>query len=816
MPRGGTEGSIAVQDMKKTKAQLIEEIGQLRSRLAAIEQQEPRGDARAWGSPEAGVSLRESEERFRSAFEQGLVGMALVGLDLRIIDANRTFCEMVGFTREEICQITFDRLSHPDDMAAERALAQQVLRQEIPSYRLEKRLVGKDGRVVLVDLHACPIRDAQGNVQYGLAAASDITNRRRDEAQLRLLSSAAEQSTEGIAVADLDGNLLFVNRAFAHMHGYEREELHDKHLSIFHTPEQMPSVDAAVRQTRETGEFHGEIWHARRNGSVFASLMHNTLLRDEAGHPASMMAVMRDITERLQAQEALRRSELQYRSTIHAMGDMIHVVDRDLRILLCNRFCHEWLKTLGFAGLVVGRRVPEVFPFLADGVVEEYRQVFETGKLLVTEETTHIGGRDYTTETRKIPVAEGSKVVRVVTVVRDITERTRLEAELRHSQKMEAVGQLAAGIAHDFNNMLTPITGYARFLLRDLPTEDPRHKYADVILRTCRRAAALTRQLLAFSRKQVLQPEVLDVNSLVVDMDGMLRRIIGEDVHMSTVLCPTLRHVRADRAQIEQVIMNLVVNAREAMPQGGKLVIKTQNVSVDAQEPFGFAKAGPGDYICLAVADTGEGIAEGDFQRIFEPFYTTKGLANSTGLGLSVVYGIVEQHKGDVRVESKLGRGATFTICLPALPSDRSGVSETEEVYARMPRGSGEGILVVEDHADVRQFCTKALQTNGYTVFEASSVQEAIEVLHAQLDNIQLVFTDVVLPDRDGLQLADEILALEPGLKIVLASGYTGDRVRWPVIQERGFPFVQKPYALSDLLRVIHDALESGNAGTPP
>ena len=612
-----------------------------------------------------------------------------------------------------------------------------------------------------------------------------------------------------------------MNNAFAEMHGYVREELIGKHLSVLHTPEQMPAVAEARRQVWETGKFHGEIWHARRDGRVFPTIMQNSVLRDEAGNAVGTVATMRDITARKEAEDALRRSELQYRSTIDSIGDMVHVVDKDLRIVLCNRVCQERCKELGLVEDGVGRTVFEVFPFLTAKVRDEYSRVFDRGGMLVTEETTKVGGKEYVTETRKIPVVEDNEVVRVVTVMRDITERKRLEAELRQSQKMQAVGQLAAGIAHDFNNMMTPVIGYARLLLRDMPSDDPRHKYADVILRTCKRAAALPRQLLAFSRKQALQPEILDLDALIVRMDKMLRRIIGEDIQMITVLAPGLWKVKADRTQIEQVIMNLVVNSREAMPQGGKLAIRTQNVTLAAQEPKPFASAQPGEYVCLAVSDTGEGMAEETIEHIFEPFYTTKGLAENSGLGLSVVYGIVEQHRGGVSVESKLGRGSTFTVHLPASSqaaaegAEEAAEAEDEDAFAPMPQGCGEGILVVEDHVGVRDFCAKALRANGYTVFQALTAQEATELFERERARIHLVFADVVLPDKDGLQLVEELLALQPGLKVVMTSGYAGEKAQWPAIQERGFPLLHKPYALSDLLRAIREGIEHAQDKQP-
>jgi len=387
-------------------------------------------------------------------------------------------------------------------------------------------------------------------------------------------------------------------------------------------------------------------------------------------------------------------------------------------------------------------------------------------------------------------------------------ERSTIEAQLRHTQKMEAIGRLAGGVAHDFNNLLTPITGYSQLLLSRLEDHNPLRKDIEEIKKAAERAASLTRQLLAFSRKQVLQPEVLDLNAVVADMEKLLRRLIGEDIELVTALEPGLESVKADPGQIEQVIMNLAVNARDAMPEGGRLIIKTENVTLDEEHCKVIPEARPGKFVCLSVTDTGVGMDKETLQHIFEPFFTTKEGGKGTGLGLSVVYGIVKQHEGWIDVSSVPGRGATFKVYLPVFYGEREA-EQQEAISWRELQGSGKRILLVEDEAGVRKFATGVLGENGYEVFEAASAKEAMDIFEREKGRFHLVFSDVVLPDKNGLQLVDQLLSRKPGLRILLSSGYTEEKSQWSVIRERGFRFLQKPYALPDLLQAVKEAIET-------
>ena len=381
---------------------------------------------------------------------------------------------------------------------------------------------------------------------------------------------------------------------------------------------------------------------------------------------------------------------------------------------------------------------------------------------------------------------------------------------------MEAIGRLAAGVAHDFNNYLTVIMGNGQFLLSDLDVDDPRRIDAQEVLKAARSAASVTRQLLAFSRRQVLEPQVLDLNGLVANLKKMLGRLIGEDVKLITMLDPDLRRVKADPGQIEQVVMNLTVNARDAMPGGGVLKVKTENVTIaHIPEIWKATEVSPGarlgEYVCLSVGDTGMGMDEEILEHIFEPYFTTKGPGEGTGLGLSVVYGIVREHDGWVRVSSNPGQGSVFGVYLPVLPVD-SDAEEENEVGEVVPlteyRGHGKGVLLVEDDEEVRRYVAKLLDGRGYVVFRATDVSGALEVFEREGKSIHLVFSDVVLPDGTGLELVDQLLPRQEGLRVLLSSGYSDDRSRWSVARARGFPFVEKPYTPSRLLQTIENVMK--------
>jgi len=389
------------------------------------------------------------------------------------------------------------------------------------------------------------------------------------------------------------------------------------------------------------------------------------------------------------------------------------------------------------------------------------------------------------------------------TFVRDVTDQRRLQQQLTQSQKMEAIGRLAGGVAHDFNNLLTVITSYSDLVFQDLPPDDPRRDDVDQVRKAADGAAALTRQLLAFSRQQVLEPKVIDLNSVVDNLKKILQRVIGEDVDLTTVLATELGAVKADVSQIEQILMNLAVNARDAMPTGGQLTIETANVDYDPERQQ--RADGSKNFVMLAVTDTGTGMDEATKAKIFEPFFTTKQPGKGTGLGLATVYAIVTQAGGSIWVYSELGHGTSFKIYLPQVDA-----VPTTAAVARvdLPRGT-ETVLLVEDAAAVRAVARQVLQRQGYRVLEAADGEDALYLAARHQGTIDLVLTDVVMPRAGGRELAERLLAVRPDTRVLYMSGYTDDSVVRHGIREGGVAYLQKPFSPEGLSRKVRDVLDA-------
>jgi hypothetical protein len=392
-----------------------------------------------------------------------------------------------------------------------------------------------------------------------------------------------------------------------------------------------------------------------------------------------------------------------------------------------------------------------------------------------------------------------------VGIVRDVSEKKRLELQLHQSQKMEAFGQLAGGVAHDFNNLLTVISGYSDLLLTKLAPGDPKIKMLDQIHRAAERATSLTRQLLAFSRQQVLEPRILDLNVIVTDIEKMLRRLIGEDVQFSIVLGEAISSVKADPGQVEQVIMNLAVNARDAMPQGGKLTIETSEVELDEFYTNTHPEARAGRFVLLAISDTGCGMTPDVKARIFEPFYTTKGVGQGTGLGLAVVHGIVKQSGGNIDVYSEAGIGTTFRIYLPTAQPQAAPLPGG---HPELPSRGSETVLLVEDEDSVRELATFVLEECGYRVMTAPEGLAALQLMESSRQAIDLLVTDVVMPKMGGRKLAETLQAQYPGLRVLFMSGYTDDAVVRHGVLQASANFLQKPFTPNSLAKKVREVLD--------
>jgi PAS domain S-box-containing protein len=534
------------------------------------------------------------------------------------------------------------------------------------------------------------------------------------------------------------------------------------------------------------------------------------------GRPAQL-ALATDVTERRRAEEDLRQSEQKYRDIFDFATVGIYQSRDDGSLITVNA---PLARMLGYDS-------PE--DLMKSNLDDIYMDPAERQEWISRHEPGEKGhrrelrwkrkdGRPIWLElnARTVRNADGSTRY-IEGFVHDITDRRESEEEKRRlleqlvqSQKMEAVGQLAGGIAHDFNNLLTAITGYSELLLGELPPEDLRRSHAEEIRKAGERAAALTQQLLAFSRRQVLEPKILDVNTVVSDIERMLRRLIGEHIELKTRKEADLWRVRADPGQIEQAILNLVINARDAMPNGGTLAIETNNTRLDESFAASHVPTQPGEYVEVAVTDTGSGISDEVMARLFEPFFTTKEVGKGTGLGLSTTYGIVKQSGGYLWCESEVGLGTTFRVYLPRV--DEPVTHPAPRLTPPPTHPGDETVLLVEDEPEVRSLVQRILKTQGYTVVTAANPDEAIAVAREFKGTIQVMVTDVVMPGMSGLQLAARLMPTRPNMRVLFVSGYTHDAIGHHGVLDPGTAFLQKPFTPNALARKVREVLE----GAPP
>jgi PAS domain S-box-containing protein len=497
--------------------------------------------------------------------------------------------------------------------------------------------------------------------------------------------------------------------------------------------------------------------------------------------------------------------------------DAIYFKDMSSRFILINK-SQAILAGIERTEEAVGKTDFDFFPEpLAGQYRSDEERIFSTGQPLINKEEKLIdrGGNERWFSTTKIPLRDDSgEITGLMGISRDITQRKKSDDEkelmqemLLQKHKMEAIGLLTSGIAHNFNNLMTAIQGYTELSLRVMNEKDPHYENTSRVLLTSKRATDLTRQLLLFGRKQSVRSAVIDLNAAIEALLKILGQIIGEDIHVAIDLEPRIGMVQGDPGEIDQVIMNLIVNARDAMPKGGTLSIKTRNKSIDDLYCATIPDARAGDFVCLSITDSGVGIPKDDKIRIFEPFFSTKDKCKGTGLGLSVAYGVVKRHGGWLNVYSEVGKGSTFTAYFPIA---KASAPETKSLrITPFPEfeGDGETILLIEDEDVVREFVAKALKDNNYIVMTAPNATEAIDIFKKENGRFDLIFSDVVLPDTDGLHLVKDLLSRKSDLHVLLTSGYADEKSHSEKILEHGFDFLQKPYTLPELFRAVRDAI---------
>ena len=725
------------------------------------------------------------------------------------VPVSAEFAQVLRAVRNAEGPIRFGTADHllPQVMAAHLSVRNQLAMAVYP----------KVGQPYMFGLHQCSrLRDW---TQQELRLFQEI-GRRLADALTSLLVFRSLQDREakldasqrmahiGYWVADFDANRFTLSDETRRIFGLSSDESFDE-LPAWHVrwhqlihPEDLPRILKAVDQAMRAGPVYDQEYRVvRPDGDVRIVHSRADIVRHESGRPCRMFGTVQDVTELKQAENRLKL----FRALIDRANDAIEVIDPETgRFLDVNEkacqihgYSREEYLALAVYDLVPGmnrevwRRRSQELGRTGGDVIEAIHRRKDGSTVPVEVNVAHITlDRDY-----------------LIGVVRDITERKHLEEQLRQAQKMEAVGRLAGGLAHDFNNILTVINGNSELLVRSHRDGDPDRELLLEIQKSGERAANLTLQLLAFSRRQLLQPRVISLNTLLNNLCTMLRRLIGEDIELAFVPDAALALSMVDPTQFEQALINLAINARDAMPSGGRLTIKTRNVELDATSAAHHVELRPGRYVVLTVSDSGHGMDETTRSRIFEPFFTTKGPGGGTGLGLAMVYGFVKQSEGYIGVDSELGRGTTFSLYLPqaeeAVPSAQRLPQESPEV----PRGS-ETILVVEDDELVRQLSQRVLRWSGYTVLDARSGEDAMSVARQHQGPIHLVLTDVVMPGMGGRRLSEELVQIRPDVEVIFMSGYTDEAVLREGLKA-GAAFLQKPFSPIALTQKVRELLDA-------
>jgi len=691
------------------------------------------------------------------------------------------------------------------------------------------RAMAADGRTLWLRDRVHGVFDEHGPTGILRGVMVDITDQRTAEegrqASEALKGAIVEAALDCIVSIDHRGLVTDFNPAAERTFGYRREDTIGRPMADLIVPPSLRDQHRdglarhlATGETRVLGR-HIELTAMRSDGSEFPVEL--SITRTLGSDPPAFTGFIRDITGRRRAGDELRATLSLLTATLESTTDGILVVDREGRIVSHNRrFASMWRlpqavidardddEAIGF--VLSQLRDPDVF-------VSKVRELYAQPEAESFDVLEFKDGRVF--ERYSMPQrVEGVSVGRVWSF-RDVSERRRAESalrdseeQLRQSQKMDAIGRLAGGVAHDFNNLLTVILGYSEHMLEELGADTPQGRAAAEIQAAAERAAGLTRQLLAFSRKQMLEPKELDLNVTLAGTIRLLRRLIGEDVSLEVKLDPDLGRVLADENQIQQVVMNLAINARDAMPEGGRLVLTTANADLDAAYSEQHLPLAPGRYVMLMVSDTGVGMDADTKARVFEPFFTTKERGKGTGLGLATVYGIVKQTGGYIWLYSEPGRGTVFKIYLPRI--DGSGSGEADAAAGARARGN-ETVLLVEDEAMVRNLLGARLEQHGYRVLAAGSGEEAVEVAARHREPLHVMVTDVVMPGMGGPELATRLAALHPELRVLYISGYTDDAVLRHGVREGVTSFLQKPFTLEALARKIRDVLDAPRQETP-
>jgi two-component system cell cycle sensor histidine kinase/response regulator CckA len=768
-------------------------------------------------------TLRESEEKFRQLADNIHDVFWTTSPDLQVIHYVSPGYELIWG------QSTASLYAHPHQWVEailpeerERVFAVFAsLMGDVPEVDVEYRIARPDGSIRWVHDRGFQVRNAAGHLVRLTGIVSDITERKRTgetlQRQQTELQVLFDLTPAMIFFKDTKNGILRANKRYAEAIGQSVEEIEGK------SPPEILSLEEAGYYADDLEVIHsgapklGIIETIRnREGKLISVQTDKVPVCDEDRKVIGIVVMCQDITERMKAEETL----LLLKSAVLQSKESILITDGELdlpgpRIVFVNP---AFTKMTGYTAEEAIGKTPRILQGLRSDktVLSRLRQNLERGEVFEGEAINYRkDGKEFDLEWQIAPIRNTvGTITHFLAIQRDITARKRFEVQLLQSQKMETVGKLAGGVAHEFNSIMTAIIGQSELLLEDLLPDSPLTKNVTEISKAAGRAAVLTRQLLAYGRKQFLKPESLDLNLVITSMEGMFRHLMGGDVDMQIVAASGLYAVKADAGQIQQVIMNIAVNARDAMPKGGKFMLETANVSFDEESVGRYPELKAGDYVMLAVTDTGTGMSPEVKARVFEPFFSTKGVGQGTGLGLSTCYGIIKQSGGHISVYSELARGTIFKIYLPQV-EDQANIQAQRTDSFELPRGT-ETILLVEDDPALREMAATLLRRLGYTVLAAANGIEALSLKQQRdIGHIDLLFTDVVMPHMSGKELADRVQALYPHTRILFTSAYTENAIVHQGVLNKDLALLQKPFTPSALARKLREVLDQPRASKP-
>ena len=765
--------------------------------------------------------IRRSESRFRQAFQDAATGVAIASTDGRFLECNQAYCEMLGYSAEELTQLDFHQLTHPDDKEQNQQEISDILLGILDSRILEKRYIHKTGETVWARLSITLQRDDSGNPLHLIAITENITNTKLAEAQ----RSEAERSLmqllrnlPGVAyrsLCDEQWTMLYVSEAFERLTGYNAEDVignqRIEFANIIHPDDREKMYVETIKAIEQNQPFQVEYRIIHKDGGIRWFWEQGSGVRDKDGNIAAIEGYMTDITLQKEADANIRESEKRFQLLSKATNDAIW----DWDLLTNELWWSDSFATL--FGIDTQSKKPSIegwekriHPDDRNRVINNLERAIETQQQSWSDNykfQRQDGDYADVIDRGYVIYNNANEAIRMVGGITDITDRLEIEEKLRQSQRLEAVGQLTGGVAHDFNNLLTVIVGNAEIITESLASDSKLRGLSEMIQEAADRGAELIRSLLAFSRKQALDPKHIDANQLLTNFQGLLSRSIGETIQLELALEPELWLAQVDPGQLENALLNLAINARDAMPSGGRLLIETLNVSLS--EDYGSQHdVTPGDYVIIGVSDSGVGIAPENLDKVFEPFYTTKSKDKGTGLGLAMVYGFARQSYGHINVYSEVGQGTTIRLYLPRSPEEVA-TAENASVLHIQPHIGNETILVVEDDELVRNYVISQLEFMGYKVISASNGLEAMEIIQSDAD-IDLLFTDVVMPGgMSGRELSDKAQRIRPQIKVLFTSGYTENSIVHHGRLDPGVMLLSKPYSRDELTTKIRNSLQN-------